>query len=248
MNPPDPRVSALHRALAFLLLLMAFPASADIDTSILQSMTKQAPPSAVGRSTAAAGAATAGQAASGSAESPEAWYQRASALDRPEATSADLDKAAYWYRAAAQEGHTDAMTNLAAMYAEGRGVEYDGLEAARLYRRAAEAGNMRAQYSLALMYHMGEVIGQNYGDAIHWYESAARQGDPNAMNNMAIMYGMGEGVQQSDVEAYAWFALAASRGHANAAENRDLAASEMTPEERREARERYMQLEEQLAP
>ena len=96
------------------------------------------------------------------------------------------------------------------------------------------------------MYHTGEGIGQDFDDAIHWYESAARQGDANAMNNMAIMYGMGEGVEQSNVEAYAWFALAASRGSADAAANRDLAAQEMTPEERRKGRERYMQLEEQL--
>ncbi len=66
------------------------------------------------------------------------------------------------------------------------------------------------------------------------------------MNNMAFMYGMGEGVVQSNSEAYAWFALAASRGNADAAENRDMAASEMTPEERRKARARYTQLEEQL--
>jgi hypothetical protein len=96
------------------------------------------------------------------------------------------------------------------------------------------------------MYHLGQGIGQDFDDAIQWYESAARQGDPNAMNNMAFMYGMGEGVSQSDVEAYAWFALAASRGNADAAENRDLAAAEMTPEERRKATARYTQLEEQL--
>jgi len=53
-------------------------------------------------------------------------------------------------------------------------------------------------------------------------------------------------VEQSDVEAYAWFALAASRGNADAAENRDLAAQEMTPEDRRKAGQRYSQLEEQL--
>jgi TPR repeat protein len=63
---------------------------------------------------------------------------------------------------------------------------------------------------------------------------------------MAFMYGMGEGVVQSDIEAYVWFALAASRGNADARENRDLAASEMTPEELRKARERYTQLEGQL--
>jgi len=48
------------------------------------------------------------------------------------------------------------------------------------------------------------------------------------------------------VEAYAWFALAASKGNPDAAENRDMAASEMTPENRRKAKERYTQLEEQL--
>ena len=105
---------------------------------------------------------------------------------------------------------------------------------------------MQAQYALGLMYHLGQGITQDFDDAIRWYETAARQGDANAMNNMAFMYGMGEGVQQSNVEAYAWFALAASRGNADAAENRDLAAAEMTPEERRKGRERYTQLEEQL--
>jgi TPR repeat protein len=96
------------------------------------------------------------------------------------------------------------------------------------------------------MYHLGQGVTRDYDDAIHWYESAARQGDANAMNNLAFMHGMGEGVVQSNVEAYVWFSLAASRGNADAAENRDLAAAEMTPEERRKARQRYTQLEEQL--
>ena len=87
---------------------------------------------------------------------------------------------------------------------------------------------------------------EDYDGAIDWYESAASQGDANAMNNMAFMYGMGEGVVQNDIEAYVWFALAANSGNADAAENRDLAASEMTPEQLRKARERYTQLEGQL--
>ena len=52
--------------------------------------------------------------------------------------------------------------------------------------------------------------------------------------------------QRLATQAYVWFALAASRGNADAAGNRDLAASEMTPEELRKARERYTQLEGQL--
>jgi TPR repeat protein len=239
---PGIRALTLLRSLPPLLLALAFPAAADIDTSILRSQSKGggAPKSA------AAAPAAAGQPAATSEESPNDWYQRAVAFDRPGAGGNDLASAAYWYQKAAEKGHSDAQTNLAVMYAEGRGVDFNSLESARWYRKAAEAGNVRAQYSLAIMYHLGQGVTRDYDDAIHWYESAARQGDANAMNNLAFMHGMGEGVVQSNVEAYVWFSLAASRGNADAAENRDLAAAEMTPEERRKARQRYTQLEEQL--
>ncbi len=237
------RAPALRRYLPPLLLVLAFPVAADIKVDILRAQINAAP-AAPGK--IAGAAATAMQPAAAPEESPESLYRRASALDRPDANADDLALASRWYRQAAEKGHSDAQTNLAAMYAEGRGVDVDGLEATRWYLRAADAGNARAQYDLALMYHLGTGVRQDYDDAIRWYQSAARQGDANAMNNIAFMYGMGEGVVQSDVEAYAWFALAADRGNADAAENRDLAASEMTPEQRRNSRERYTQLEKQL--
>jgi len=236
------RILSLSRGLLPLLLIAAFPATADIDTSSMRSATKAraAAPAAAG----ATGAAK--QPAAKAEESANDLYRRAIQLDRPGATDKDLASAALLYKRAAAQGHTDAQANLAAMYAEGRGVDISGTEAVRWYLEAAKAGNVRAQYNLALMYHLGEGISRDYDGAIEWYENAARQGDANAMNNMAFMYGMGEGVVQSDVEAYVWFALAASRGNADAAENRDLAASEMAPEELRKARERYTQLEGQL--
>lgn len=244
MVTPALRALALPCYLAALFLVPAFPAVADIDVSSLRSATKGAPAARTTKPAAASAAST--QVGVSTDGSPADWYRRAFALDRPNASAKDLASAAYWYRKAAEKGNTDAQTNLALMYTEGRGVDLNALEAARWYRKAAEAGNVRAQYALALMYHLGQGVSQDYADAIRWYENAARQGDPNAMNNMAFMYGMGEGVAQSNVEAYVWFALAASRGNTDAAENRDLAASEMTPEERRKARERYSQLEKQL--
>ncbi len=237
------RALALCRCLPPLLLVLAYPVAADIKVDILRAQIKAAAPAPA---TDLGAAATAAQPPAAAEESPDNWYRRASALEHADADADDLALAAYWYRQAAEKGHTDAQTKLAAMYADGRGVEVDGLEATRWYMRAADAGNARAQYDLALMYHLGKGVRQDYDDAIRWYQSAARQGDANAMNNIAFMYGMGEGVVQSDVEAYAWFALAADRGNADAAENRDLAASEMTPEQRRNSRERYTQLEKQL--
>jgi TPR repeat protein len=239
---PEHRVLALPCYLAPLLLALAFPAAADIDVSSLGA----APGGAAATSAAAPATAPATQVGLSTEGSPQDWLRRAIALDRPNANAKDLAKAAYWYRRAADKGNADAQTILALMYAEGRGVELNALEAARWYRKAAEAGNMQAQYALALMYHLGQGVTRDYADAIHWYEMAARQGDANAMNNMAFMYGMGEGVNQSNTEAYVWFALAARQGNADAAENRDLAASEMTPEERRKASERLAQIQEQL--
>jgi len=237
MAIPEIRILSLCCCLSALLLALTFQAAADIDLSILRAATKGAPP---------ATRSAAKQPPASVEESPNDWYRRAVALDRPGAGGDDLASATYWYQKAAEKGHSDAQANLAAMYAEGRGVGISGVEAVRWYREAAQAGNVRAQYNLALMYHLGEGITRDYDSAIQWYESAARQGDANAMNNMAFMYGMGEGVAQSDVEAYVWFALAASRGNADASENRDLAAAEMTPEELRKARERYTQVEERL--
>ncbi len=245
MVMPGIRALALWRCLAPLLVSLAFPAAADIKVDILRDQAREAP-AAPAKTASAAAAAAAASPAAASDETPDDWYGRAVSLDRLDAGADDLASAASWYRKAADKGHTGAQANLAAMYAEGRGVAPNALEAARWYRRAAEAGDVRAQYSLALMYHLGQGVTQDYDDAIRWYERAARQGDANAMNNMAFMYGMGEGVVQSDVEAYAWFALAASKGNPDAAENRDMAASEMTPENRRKAKERYSQLEEQL--
>jgi TPR repeat protein len=243
---PAIRILALPCCLATLLLSLAIPATADIDVSILRSATKGTTPAASAAKPAAAGAGAVSQVGASTEGSPDDWFRRATELDRPNANTTDLASAAHWYRKAAEKGNTDAQTRLALMYAEGRGVELNNLEAARWYRKAAEAGDVRAQYALALMYHLGQGVSQDYADAIHWYETAARQGDANSMNNMAFMYGMGEGVSQSNIEAYVWFALAASRGNTDAAENRDLAASEMTPEERRKAKERYTQLEKQL--
>jgi TPR repeat protein len=234
------RILLLSRGLLPLFLVTAFPATADIDTSSLRSATK------AGAAAPAGATAASTRPAAKAEESANDWYRQAIQLDRPGASDKDLTSAAFLYKKAAEQGHTDAQTNLAAMYAEGRGVDISGTETVRWYLEAAKAGNVRAQYNLALMYHLGEGITRDYDGAIEWYENAARQGDANAMNNMAFMYGMGEGVVQSDIEAYVWFALAASRGNADARENRDLAASEMTPEELRKARERYTQLEQQL--
>ncbi len=80
------RALTLRHCLAPVLLVLAFPAAADIDLSILRAGTDGAPVAAAGNSAGA----TAGQPVIVPAESPEDWYRRATALDRPDASASDL--------------------------------------------------------------------------------------------------------------------------------------------------------------
>jgi TPR repeat protein len=62
------------------------------------------------------------------------------------------------------------------MYATGRGVEQDDVEAERWCRKAAERGNPEAQYNLGSMYATGWVVEQDPAEAERWYRKAAEQG------------------------------------------------------------------------
>jgi TPR repeat protein len=78
-----------------------------------------------------------------------------------------------WYMKAAQQGSPDAATNIALMYANGKGVAQDSTQAVNWFRRAAEGGDSSAQYNLALMYERGEGVPQDYKEAMRWLSLAA---------------------------------------------------------------------------
>jgi len=81
-----------------------------------------------------------------------------------------------WYKKAAEQGSVDAETDMALLYANGKGVARDPAQAAAWFRRAAEGGDASAQYNLALMYERGEGVGRDYKEAIRWFSAA---GDHN---------------------------------------------------------------------
>ena len=61
----------------------------------------------------------------------------------------------------ASSGLPEALTNLALMYAEGRGVDYDPARAAALWQAAAEQGHAFASFNLGLAYYNGQGVEQN---------------------------------------------------------------------------------------
>ena len=56
----------------------------------------------------------------------------------------DHEKAAYWYRKAAEQGHAKAQYNLGGMFENGWGVTEDSGEALAWYRKAAAQGHDKA--------------------------------------------------------------------------------------------------------
>ena len=90
--------------------------------------------------------------------------------------------------------------------------------------------------ALAVPAHAGPfedgVAATNRGDyatALLLLRPLAEQGNIWAQSNLGVMYAVGEGVPQDFVSAHMWFSLAATRGAKKAQENRDIAASKMTP-------------------
>jgi TPR repeat protein len=64
-------------------------------------------------------------------------------------------------------------SNLAFMYAQGRGVGQDFREAAKWFSKAAESGYAPAQGKLGQLYAAGNGVPLDYAAAYAWYKSAA---------------------------------------------------------------------------
>ena len=125
------------------------------------------------------------------------------------------------------------------MYAKGRGVAQDYVQAVKWFRKAALQGNVSAQYNLGLMYYKGQGVPQDYARALKWCRKAAKQGDASAQYNLGLMYYKGESVTQDYVLGHMWWNIAASRstGEQNKkySKARDIIAKLMTPSQIAEA-------------
>ena len=130
--------------------------------------------------------------------------------------------------------------NLGVIYAEGRGVPQDYVQAATWFRKAAEQGDAFAQYSLAYLYTQGLGVDKDYKEAAKWYYKAALQGDVKSEYHIGTLYYAGLGVPQSREMGISWLTRAAQHGDAKAKIylNRirhrpivEVAQVEMAPEE-----------------
>ncbi|MGD9827312.1 MAG: hypothetical protein AB7E70_09895 [Hyphomicrobiaceae bacterium] len=115
-------------------------------------------------------------------------------------------------RIAAAKGDPSAEFEIAARFAEGKGVTQDFREAHAWYQRAATRGFAPAQYRLATLFERGVGVAADLSRARIWYGRAAEQGHVKAMHNLAVLSASGAGGKPDYAAAAVWFSKAAEHG------------------------------------
>ena len=131
----------------------------------------------------------------------------------------NYETAAYWYRLAADQGHTNAQRGLGVLYYNGQGVDQNYETTAYWWKLAADQGNADAQRGLGVLYYTERGVGKNYETAAYWYRLAADQGNADAQRMLGVLYYNGRGVEQNHDTAAYWWKLAADQGNADAKTN-----------------------------
>ncbi len=115
-------------------------------------------------------------------------------------------------RLAAAKGDPSAQFEVAARFAEGKGIKQDFAQAATWYQRAAAQGLAPAQYRLAALYERGLGLKADPQRALLWYKRAAEQGSVKAMHNLAVLSASRDQGTADYPTAVQWFGEAAERG------------------------------------
>ena len=95
----------------------------------------------------------------------------------------DVERAAEYYRKAAEYGDPDAQYLVGRCYDSGIGLPKNDAEAATWYALAARGGNAEAQYRLGLAYERGTGIGKNLLQSYLWLNRAASSGMEKAASS-----------------------------------------------------------------
>lgn len=130
---------------------------------------------------------------------------------------------------------------VAAMYADGLGVEKNEWEAFKFFRASAEDGNVAAQNNVGRLYADGRGVPKDEKEAIKWYQLAAEKGNAHAEANLGLAYAHGRGVPQDYKQALKWYRLAAEHGSTMAENNLGAmaAAGQGVPQDYKEAMKWY---------
>ncbi|MCL2200045.1 MAG: stalk domain-containing protein, partial [Defluviitaleaceae bacterium] len=98
----------------------------------------------------------------------------------------DFERAAYWYRKAAESGIPQAQNNLGMLYRHGNGVPQNYETAVYWYKKAVEQGEPNAEFNLGFAYLMGLGVEADPAQSAYWNRRAAEQGQDRAQAQMGF--------------------------------------------------------------
>lgn len=137
-----------------------------------------------------------------------------------------ITEAIKWIRKAAEQGHDEALMELAGFYEEGKFFNQNEEKVFKLYYEAAEQGNVYSQYhigdKLMLLAQdprsgLSETERNEYRkESFNWFLKAAENGYNEAQKCLAECYEFGCGVKMDKIMAVKWYEKAAKGGNASA--------------------------------
>lgn len=133
---------------------------------------------------------------------PNSSYAKAEKLYRGVEGPQNLVRAAFYYKKAAELGHTQAMNDIGVAYAGGDGIPRDDRQAMKWFKKSAQLGNSEAMYNLALGYQFSDV--RNPEKAMPWVTQAAEKKYRPAYMLIGWMTTTGTGTSASRVKAIRW--------------------------------------------
>ena len=130
-----------------------------------------------------------------------------------ECTTKDEEKALFWYRKAAKQGHEKARRMVEGIESRRRPSWGFGSYSAP----SPQSMSAKDAYERGENYYYGRNgFGQDYAEAVKWYRKAAEQGYASGQCDLGFMYANGRGVAKDDSEAVKWYRKAVEQGNAQA--------------------------------
>lgn len=124
----------------------------------------------------------------------------------------DYDRAATWFREAADNGVANAAYNLGVLYHQGVGVDQSLPEAIKWYQVAARQGHPEAHYNLGIAYVEGIGVPYDAAQATKFFKASAEQGIKEASYNLGLIYENGLLGAADFAAAALWYKRAADDG------------------------------------
>lgn len=127
----------------------------------------------------------------------------------------NVNQAIYWLEKAVKQNQSEAATELAVLYDEGKLVRRDIQKANELYRKAAELGDSYGAYCYAYAYEVGDGVDIDKDTAFKWMKKAAELGHIKAQLELAYFFATGYGCEKNETAARYWWDLVAKNEDAS---------------------------------